>query len=265
MRTSLQRGPHVASCAAVHDVARCGHRPDDEHSCARSCGHRSAEGTPASDHAYGLVGGRPRPRCGRSRRWSGCTPSPRRSGGGPGGRADRRPIESAARRYGVHRRGFGSRSVTAGRAEPRRSRAAPGAARGRTMGPNLHERAERVLSVLHRVRAGGERFVGAFLPGASARRMRVAAVADEWSAANLEARHGSGPLWVVLGDGASLGLGASTRDIELRPARRRGSGRRRFSVARGQPGVGRRRHRRRAGPAVARAPGADRASSLRTW
>ena len=80
------------------------------------------------------------------------------------------------------------------------------------MGPNLHERAERVLSVLHRVRAGGERFVGAFLPGASARRMRVAAVADEWSAANFDARHGSGPLWVVLGDGASLGLEASTRD-----------------------------------------------------
>jgi lysophospholipase L1-like esterase len=42
--------------------------------------------------------------------------------------------------------------------------------------------------------------------------MRVAAVADEWSAANLGARHRSGPLWVVLGDGASLGLGASTGD-----------------------------------------------------
>jgi len=80
------------------------------------------------------------------------------------------------------------------------------------MGPTLHERAERVLAVLNRVRAGGERFVGTLLPGASARRMRAAAVADEWSAANLGARHGSGPLWVVLGDGASLGLGASTRD-----------------------------------------------------
>jgi lysophospholipase L1-like esterase len=81
------------------------------------------------------------------------------------------------------------------------------------MGPTtLHERAERALAVLHRVRAGGERFAGTVLPGASARRMRVAAVADEWSAANLDARHGSGPLWVVLGDGASLGLGASTRD-----------------------------------------------------
>ncbi len=80
------------------------------------------------------------------------------------------------------------------------------------MGPTLHERAEHALAVLHRVRAGGERFVGAFLPGASARRMQAAAVADEWSAANLDARHAAGPLWVVLGDGASLGLGASTRD-----------------------------------------------------
>jgi lysophospholipase L1-like esterase len=80
------------------------------------------------------------------------------------------------------------------------------------MGPTLHERAEHALAVLHRVRAGGERFVGAFLPGAPARRMQAAAVADEWSAANLDARHAGGPLWVVLGDGASLGLGASTRD-----------------------------------------------------
>jgi hypothetical protein len=80
------------------------------------------------------------------------------------------------------------------------------------MGPTLHERAEHALAVLHRVRAGGERFAGALLPGASARRMQTAAVADEWAAANLDARHGGGPLWVVLGDGASLGLGASTRD-----------------------------------------------------
>jgi GDSL-like Lipase/Acylhydrolase family len=80
------------------------------------------------------------------------------------------------------------------------------------MAATLHERAEGVLAAMHRVRAGGERFVGAFLPGASARRMRVAAVVDEWSAANLKARHGAGPLWVVLGDGASLGLGASTGD-----------------------------------------------------
>jgi len=80
------------------------------------------------------------------------------------------------------------------------------------MSATLHERAERALSALHRLRAGGERFVGAFLPGASARRMQAAAAADEWSAANVAARHGPGPLWVVLGDGASLGLGASTRD-----------------------------------------------------
>jgi hypothetical protein len=76
----------------------------------------------------------------------------------------------------------------------------------------LHERAERAVAVLHRVRAGGERFAGTVLPGASARRMRAAALADEWCAANVDARHGSGPLWVVLGDGASLGLGASSRD-----------------------------------------------------
>jgi hypothetical protein len=76
------------------------------------------------------------------------------------------------------------------------------------MVPTLQERAGHALAVLHRARAGGERFVGAFLPGASARRMQAAALADEWSAANLEARHDSGRLWVVLGDGASLGLGA---------------------------------------------------------
>ena len=86
------------------------------------------------------------------------------------------------------------------------------------MGPTLHERAEHALAVLHRVRAGGERFVGAFLPGAPARRMQAAAVADEWSAANLDARHAGGPLWVVLGDGASLGPGGE------HPGRRRTSG-----------------------------------------
>jgi hypothetical protein len=85
------------------------------------------------------------------------------------------------------------------------------------MVPTLQERAGHALAVLHRARAGGERFVGAFLPGASARRMQAAALADEWSAANLEARHDSGRLWVVLGDGASLGLGASTREMSFVP------------------------------------------------
>ena len=157
------------------------------------------------------------------------------------------------------------------------------------MGPNLHERAEHVLAVLHRVRAGGERFVGAFLPGASARRMRVAAVADEWSAANLDARHGSGPLWVVLGDGASLGLGASTRDSSYVRLVAEALGRRRYpwrvvnlasdgadiddvlarqlpelagadrAAARG-PGDLRRRHRGRAGPAARRRGPAARAA-----
>jgi acyl-CoA thioesterase I len=79
------------------------------------------------------------------------------------------------------------------------------------MSPALPEPAEHTLAVLRRARARGERFVGALLPGASARRWQAAAVADEWAAANLDTHHEAGPLWVVLGDGASLGLGASTR------------------------------------------------------
>jgi lysophospholipase L1-like esterase len=80
------------------------------------------------------------------------------------------------------------------------------------MRPALPEPAEHALAALRRARAGGERFVGALLPGATARRMQAAAVVDEWAAENLAAHHGDGPLWVVLGDGASLGLGASTRE-----------------------------------------------------
>jgi lysophospholipase L1-like esterase len=79
------------------------------------------------------------------------------------------------------------------------------------MSPALPEPAEHALAVLRRARAGGERFVGALLSGASAQRLRAAAAVDEWAAENLAAHHGDGPLWVVLGDGASLGLGASTR------------------------------------------------------
>jgi hypothetical protein len=79
------------------------------------------------------------------------------------------------------------------------------------MSPALLEPAEHAFAVLRRARARGERFVGALLPGSSARRMQAAAVVDEWAAANLETQHVPGPLWVVLGDGASLGLGASTR------------------------------------------------------
>jgi lysophospholipase L1-like esterase len=71
--------------------------------------------------------------------------------------------------------------------------------------------ADHALAALRRARAAGERFAGALLPGATARRMVAAALADEWAAANLDALHRTGPLWVVLGDGASLGLGASTR------------------------------------------------------
>ena len=79
------------------------------------------------------------------------------------------------------------------------------------MSPALLEPAEHALAVLRRARARGERFVGALLPGATARRMQAAAVVDEWAAAHLDTHHDPGPLWVVLGDGASLGLGASTR------------------------------------------------------
>ena len=79
------------------------------------------------------------------------------------------------------------------------------------MSPALLEPAEHAFAVLRRARARGERFVGALLPGSTARRMQAAAVVDEWAAANLDTHHDPGPLWVVLGDGASLGLGASTR------------------------------------------------------
>ncbi|MFC4943986.1 SGNH/GDSL hydrolase family protein [Pseudonocardia sp. GCM10023141] len=50
------------------------------------------------------------------------------------------------------------------------------------------------------------------LPGATSRRLQTKAFADEWAAANLDARSASGPLWVVLGDSASQGIGATTRD-----------------------------------------------------
>jgi hypothetical protein len=64
-----------------------------------------------------------------------------------------------------------------------------------------------------RVKAGGERFLGGVLPGASARRLQVRAFADEWAADNLDARQATGPLWIVLGDSASQGIGATTRDV----------------------------------------------------
>jgi hypothetical protein len=64
-----------------------------------------------------------------------------------------------------------------------------------------------------RVKAGGERFLGGVLPGASARRLREAAFADDWAAANMEARRATGPLWVVLGDSTSQGIGATTREV----------------------------------------------------
>ena len=72
--------------------------------------------------------------------------------------------------------------------------------------------APRMRAAVRRVMAGGERFLGGVLAGATARRLQVRAFADEWAAANLEARQASGPLWVVLGDSVSQGIGATTRE-----------------------------------------------------
>lgn len=69
----------------------------------------------------------------------------------------------------------------------------------------------RMRAAARRMKAGGERFLGGVLPGASARRLQIKAFADEWVASNLEARRATGPLWIVLGDSASQGLGATRR------------------------------------------------------
>jgi GDSL-like Lipase/Acylhydrolase family len=65
---------------------------------------------------------------------------------------------------------------------------------------------------LRRAKAGGERFLGGMMAGATSRRLQVRAFADEWAAANIVAEHAAGPLWVVLGDSTSQGLGATTRE-----------------------------------------------------
>jgi lysophospholipase L1-like esterase len=70
----------------------------------------------------------------------------------------------------------------------------------------------RMRAAARRMKAGGERFLGGVLPGASARRLQIRAFADDWAAANLEARRATGPLWIVLGDSASQGLGATRRE-----------------------------------------------------
>lgn len=74
------------------------------------------------------------------------------------------------------------------------------------------QRAPRMRATLRRVKAGGERFLGGVLPGATARRLHMRAFADEWAASNIDARHADGPLWVALGDSTGLGLGATTRE-----------------------------------------------------
>lgn len=72
--------------------------------------------------------------------------------------------------------------------------------------------ARQVRASLRRLKAGGERFLGGVLPGATARRLQTRAYADDWAAANIDAQQGTGPLWVVLGDSASQGVGATTRE-----------------------------------------------------
>jgi lysophospholipase L1-like esterase len=66
---------------------------------------------------------------------------------------------------------------------------------------------------MRRAKAGGERFLGGMMAGATSRRLQVKAFADEWAAANIVARHAVGPLWVVLGDSTSQGTGATTREV----------------------------------------------------
>src|SRR5689334_20790369 len=77
---------------------------------------------------------------------------------------------------------------------------------------NFPLQAPRMRAAVRRAKAGGERFLGGVLPGATARRLQVAAFADEWAASNLDARQSDGPLWVVLGDSISQGVGATTRE-----------------------------------------------------
>ena len=72
--------------------------------------------------------------------------------------------------------------------------------------------ARQMRASLRRVKAGGERFLGGVLPGATSRRLQTRAFADDWAAANLDAKRATGPLWIVLGDSASQGLGATTRE-----------------------------------------------------
>ena len=72
--------------------------------------------------------------------------------------------------------------------------------------------ARQVRASLRRAKAGGERFLGGVLPGATARRLQSKAFADDWAAANMDARAATGPLWVVLGDATGQGIGATTRE-----------------------------------------------------
>jgi len=72
--------------------------------------------------------------------------------------------------------------------------------------------ASQMRASIRRAKAGGERFLGGVLAGATARRLQTRAFADDWAAANIVAQHTAGPLWVVMGDSISQGIGATTRE-----------------------------------------------------
>ena len=55
------------------------------------------------------------------------------------------------------------------------------------------------------------RWPAGLVPGATARRLQVAAYAAEWEQANAEARAADGPLWVALGDSTAQAVGTSAR------------------------------------------------------
>ncbi|MGQ0575672.1 MAG: SGNH/GDSL hydrolase family protein [Pseudonocardia sp.] len=65
---------------------------------------------------------------------------------------------------------------------------------------------------LRRLAAAAAYRLGGYLPGAAARRAQVEAFATQWRAANCDALRATGPLWVVLGDSTSQGIGASVRE-----------------------------------------------------
>ena len=124
---------------------------------------------------------------------------------------------------------------------------------------------------LRRAKAGGERFLGGMMAGATSRRLQVRAFADEWAAANIVARARRR---------AALGRARRFHEPGDRGHHARGGLRRRGArgaapprrLARDQPVAGGRGRRRRAGPPAAPSspssptrspPRSSRASSAR--